>query len=554
MLFSKFAPIVFIIARILLFLCNNVKILAVMRIICLVALALVVFGACKKESTPTPEPEVLTGWQTAELVVSQEPSVSNTLEAQLIAEFGEDYASRVSMLKLVGDVRATDFVTMYSFTHLDLSEVNIVGNVTVSTPSEGEPIVLTRGDAIPESAFSGKTEAPALKKLILNEDIVAIGQSAFEGCLSLDSIEFKEVVRPESTQTLQGNDSEIDGVTDFTIFDRAFYGCSALTYYQMTTGCVSVGESAFENCETLSSIEFKHLEPEGALSSNEWIGAEVIGENAFKACSTMTSVVLPPTLLQLGDGAFADCSGVKSFKTTWRADFKSMPAIVDGTLPSQFRLLAQGNIVSVAYDYISVEEGTDGLYNGTAGWNIYGLDSNPTNARSFDFFDLIVNEFGMLAQRLNNYGTTFSRVDNLVRISGSINAADLEAFNDTEYKYVDLTQTNLNAITVVTSSAMEALHLPTTVKHISSGALASYTSLNALYIYWESASDLPTIQAIPSTGKVASFLPDKFNILVGTAFIYMPADNFTDLQTPDYEAHIFNGVDIWKDYSYRPFL
>ena len=61
----------------------------------------------------------------------------------------------------------------------------------------------------------------------------------------------------------------------------------------------SIGDSAFNNCQTLTSIEI----PKGVTS---------IGKDAFRACSNLTSVTIPYGVISIRNTAFGACTGLTS--------------------------------------------------------------------------------------------------------------------------------------------------------------------------------------------------------------------------------------------------
>ena len=72
-----------------------------------------------------------------------------------------------------------------------------------------------------------------------------------------------------------------------------------ITYNGTTYNVTSIGNYAFYNCTSLTSVV---------------IGNSVtsIGNEAFSNCSGLTSIVIPNSVTSIGERAFCDCSGLTS--------------------------------------------------------------------------------------------------------------------------------------------------------------------------------------------------------------------------------------------------
>ena len=110
-------------------------------------------------------------------------------------------------------------------------------------------------------AFKGNT---TIKKVVIPKTVVKIGDSAFEGCVNLESVEIKDV---------------------------------SVTFLTRSTGSLSLLKTAYADSS-------------GTESSNNDIKLAVIGKKAFKGCSKLSGIVLNEGLLAIGDEAFAD-TGLK---------------------------------------------------------------------------------------------------------------------------------------------------------------------------------------------------------------------------------------------------
>ena len=80
--------------------------------------------------------------------------------------------------------------------------------------------------------------------------------------------------------------------------DAPWYGSrSRVKSAVIAEGVTSIGESAFENCRSLTSVTI----PNSVTS---------IGGCAFDECWSLTSVTIPDSVTSIGDGAFASCTSL----------------------------------------------------------------------------------------------------------------------------------------------------------------------------------------------------------------------------------------------------
>ena len=115
---------------------------------------------------------------------------------------------------------------------------------------------------------------------------------------------------------------EIDGKGVTSIGDSAFRDCSSLTSIKIPAGVTSIGDFAFEYCYGLTSIEipagvtsigesaFEHCS--GLTSIEISAGVTSIGESAFEECHGLTSIEIPAGVTSIGNRAFYNCNGLTS--------------------------------------------------------------------------------------------------------------------------------------------------------------------------------------------------------------------------------------------------
>jgi hypothetical protein len=108
-----------------------------------------------------------------------------------------------------------------------------------------------------------------IKKIVVPEGFISIGESAFEGCIWLKNIKFPAGKR--------GRYSFPDGIID--IKSMVFYGCKRLINIALPESLKFIGDGVFEGCEGLKAITL----PENLL---------YVGESAFENCPNLETVTL----------------------------------------------------------------------------------------------------------------------------------------------------------------------------------------------------------------------------------------------------------------------
>jgi len=118
-----------------------------------------------------------------------------------------------------------------------------------------------------------------LQSATIGNGAAGIGYSAFEGCTGLKSV------------TLGNSLTQIE--------NRAFYNCGNLTDINIPDGVTSIGREAFYHCESLTSVTI----PDSVKS---------IGMEAFYHCESLTSITIPDSVTSIGDHIFDGCASLKS--------------------------------------------------------------------------------------------------------------------------------------------------------------------------------------------------------------------------------------------------
>lgn len=185
----------------------------------------------------------------------------------------------------------------------------------------------------------GTEEAYSSYYGIIGDCVTEIGDAAFSGYTSLSSITIpngvtsigQDAFRNCSSLTsvgCEGSNSSIEipnGVS--VINNRTFWGCSGLTSVTIPSGVTSIGNSAFRECRSLTNITI-------------FDGITSIGEYAFYNCSGLTSIIIPNSVTSIGRWAFMYCRSLSSvtistgITTINNATFDTCTSLTSVTIPN----------------------------------------------------------------------------------------------------------------------------------------------------------------------------------------------------------------------------
>ncbi|CAJ1962096.1 unnamed protein product [Cylindrotheca closterium] len=140
---------------------------------------------------------------------------------------------------------------------------------------------------IQERAFEGCVSLKTVELGLSNDEKVhfdssslkVIGRGSFIGCISLISVEF-----PSSVQKIE---------------EQAFESCTSLQEATLPKALLRIGSRAFFKCINLRLLELND-------------GLRYIGKGAFCSCRAIECVRLPPTIKNIDEFAFGDCKKLLS--------------------------------------------------------------------------------------------------------------------------------------------------------------------------------------------------------------------------------------------------
>ena len=224
-----------------------------------------------------------------------------------------------------------------------------------------------------ELANGGTVSYPAS---ILIDGYTSIGQSAFKGT-SVGSVIIPNSVTSIGEYAFQ-NCQSLTSIT-FTfeeygqyplltsIGQSAFYSCQALTSITIPRSVTSIGQSAFYNCQALTSITFGQ---NSQLTS--------IGQSAFSNCQTLTSITIPDLVTFIDQYTFASCLRLSSISipesvtSIGLSAFNGCSALTSISIPNSVTFIGQNAFYGTQ---LPITYNSDGLIL----WYV------PTDTTSFSF-------------------------------------------------------------------------------------------------------------------------------------------------------------------------
>lgn len=190
----------------------------------------------------------------------------------------------------------------------------------------------------------------SLTSINIPNSVTNIGEWAFYGCKSLTNI-----IIPSSVVNMNGNpflgwDGDLHNESKAFVYERqvlfnkdkttliayrskdtnytipnsvtnigddAFYNCESLTSINIPNSVTNIGDYAFVGCESLTSINIPNSVTNIGRSAfyrckslnriNIQNGVTNIGKSAFSACKSLTCIKIPNSVTNIGNDAFSFC-------------------------------------------------------------------------------------------------------------------------------------------------------------------------------------------------------------------------------------------------------
>ena len=174
-----------------------------------------------------------------------------------------------------------------------------------------------------------------LKTVVIPANATTIGNSAFEQCASLISIDIPANVETIGTAVFWGcsslttvtfeKGSQLKTIGGGSSYYGAFSYCTALTSIEIPASVETIGASAFKGCSKLATVTF---EKESQLKTIGGGYSEPNYYGVFSDCTALTSIEIPASVETIEAAAFKDCSSLTSIE---------IPASVETIKASAFK-------------------------------------------------------------------------------------------------------------------------------------------------------------------------------------------------------------------------
>ena len=265
--------------------------------------------------------------------------------------------------------------------------------------------------SIGKKAFLG---CSGLSSVTIGNSVTTIGSSAFNGCSGLTSVEIPNSV----TSIGEFAFCDCSGLTSVeipnsvtSIGEGAFERCSGLTSVEIPNSVTSIGKGAFLNCSGLTKIDvasdnttYDSRDNCNAIietvSNTLIVGCQntiipnsvtSIGESAFESCEGLTSVEIPNSVTSIGESAFESCEGLTSveipnsvtsigYAAFSSCDISTVTSLIENPFAINSNVFSQDTRMNAT---LYIPKGTIDKYKATEGWKDFmfieeGTDGGET--------------------------------------------------------------------------------------------------------------------------------------------------------------------------------
>lgn len=192
---------------------------------------------------------------------------------------------------------------------------------------------------INKSTFANNTQLTRVN--LLTDSIATLGERAFSGCSVLEYVDISTNVSGISDGCFSGC-KKLNGICNedndylenvVTIGSSAFQNCESLTYFEIPD-VITIGDFTFDGCKSLAQDD-----PEGRVAFRG-TSLNTIGKAAFRNCEKILELDLPDSVTSIAENAFAGCKSMHTCHTPTRlraiggGAFKGCESLREFTIPN----------------------------------------------------------------------------------------------------------------------------------------------------------------------------------------------------------------------------
>ena len=308
-----------------------------------------------------------------------------------------------------------------------------------------------------------------------------------------------------------------------SIGNEAFYGCTSLTSVTVPDSVTSIGDYAFCNCTSLTSVTI----PDSVTS---------IGYSAFRGCTSLTSVTIPDSVTSIGDAAFSDCTSLTSLTISdsvtsiGKYAFSGCTSLTSITIPD--------SVTSISY---SAFENCTSLSSVTIGNSVTSIGSSTlsgcSNLKSVNYNGTkaqwkSISGYGNVSQIIKCtdgiYANSSTIIIDSVKyrlnddytaevISCSGTPRNITILESVTYEGLTFKVTSIGSSAFYNRTSLKSATIPNSVTSIGDGAFSDCTSLTSLTIP-DSVTSIGKYTFSGCTSLTSITIPDSVTTIGNNAF------------------------------------
>lgn len=212
-------------------------------------------------------------------------------------------------------------------------------------------LTISGSGELPELANDGtsvpwKKNSDIIIEVVIKSGVTGVGSGAFTGCTALKKVSISDTVKKLDLNAFSG----CTALEAFAVEDgnEAYASADGVLFNAGKTRLIScpVGKTgAYTVPETVTEIEKSAFAASGVESVSMSDAVNAVGEGAFSNCSKLKSVVLPKGLKELKKSLFSGCSALEaisipdSVKTLGEGVFSGCAALKEVKIPGEVTVI-----------------------------------------------------------------------------------------------------------------------------------------------------------------------------------------------------------------------